>query len=134
MYYFDDGKEVTNLFFSEGEVIADMESIYSKKQSQYNIQLIENCTLIELKYSKLEKLYSLYHELESVARLLAIECYLEENVRNRSYQTKSAKERYSNLLKNNPDLINRVNLGHVASFIGISQVQLSRIRLELSSF
>lgn len=134
LYYYHEGKEITNEFFFEGEVIADMESIYSKKRSNYYIQLLENCQLIEIKYPELEKLYRQHHDLEHVGRMIAIACYLEENKRNRSYQMLTAKERYLKLLETHPDAVNRVNLGHISSYIGITQVQLSRIRSELASF
>ncbi|TPN86766.1 Crp/Fnr family transcriptional regulator [Aquimarina algicola] len=134
LYYYSEGKEITNQFFFEGEIIADMESMYSKKRSNYNIQLLEHCDLIKIRYSALEKLYQQYHDLESIGRKLAIECFLEENERNRSYQIQTAKERYQSLIKKHPNILNRINLGHIASYIGITQVQLSRIRSELFSF
>lgn len=134
LYYYHDGKEITNQFFFEDEVIADMESIYAKKQSRYNVQLLEDCQLIQIKYAALEKLYAHYHDLESVGRIIAIECYLEENERNRSYQMQTAQERYESLLKTYPNITNRVNLGHISSYLGITQVQLSRIRAKLASF
>ena len=134
LYYYHEGKEITNQFFFEREVIADMESIYSKKRSNYYIQLLENCRLIEIKYQELEKLYRQHHDLEHVGRMIAIACYLEENERNRSYQMLTAKERYLKLLETHPGAVNRVNLGHISSYIGITQVQLSRIRSELASF
>ena len=43
----------------------------------------------------------------------------------------TAKERYIQLTEKHPDLLHRVNLGHIASYIGVTQVQLSRIRAEL---
>jgi predicted methyltransferase len=53
----------------------------------------------------------------------------EELIISRQYKT--ALERYKDLVKNKPDLIRRVQLGHIASYLGISQVSLSRIRAEI---
>lgn len=134
VYYYLEGKEITNQFFFEQDVIADMESLYSKKRSLYNIQLLEECCLVEINYAELEHLYTQYHELESVGRLIAIECFLEENERNRFFQMYTAEDRYKMLLKKQPGILNRVNLGHISSYIGVTQVQLSRIRAKQASF
>ncbi|OJJ14297.1 hypothetical protein BKI52_43230 [marine bacterium AO1-C] len=131
MYYYHDGKEVTNEFFFDRDVIADMQSLYAKKQSYFNIQLLEDCQLLAIKYSDLEKLYTQYHTIESAGRFIAIECFLEESERNRSFQMYTAKERYMRLLTQYPNILNRVSLGHIASYIGVSQIQLSRIRAQL---
>ena len=132
-FFYRDGNDVTNEFFSEGEVIAAMESLYSRKPSHYNIELLEDCELIKADYTKIEKLYEQFHDLDSCGRLMAIRCYLEENERNRSFQMFTAKDRYLDLLKTRPDILKRVNLGHIASYIGITQVQLSRIRAEMAA-
>ncbi|MCG8384722.1 MAG: Crp/Fnr family transcriptional regulator [Cytophagales bacterium] len=131
IFYYRDGNDITNQFFCEGEAIAAMESLYSGKPSYYNIELLEDCQLVKVNYREVEKLYAQYHDLESCGRVLAIHCYLEENERNRSFQMLTAKERYLNLLKTQPGILQRVNLGHIASYIGITQVQLSRIRAEI---
>ena len=130
-FYYRDGNDITNQFFTEGEAVAAMESLYSRTPSYYNIELLEDCELTRINYNEVEKLYKQFHDLESCARMLAIHCYLEENERNRSFQMLTAKERYMNLVNSQPEIIQRVNLGHVASYIGITQVQLSRIRSEI---
>lgn len=134
MFYYHNGNEITNRFFFDNEVIADMQSIYSKKPSLFHIQLLEDCQLVEIKYSELEELYTRYHEIESIGRLLAIECFLEESEYSRLFQMFSSKQRYTQLLEKYPDIINRVSLGHIASYIGVTQVQLSRIRSQLVRF
>ncbi|MGD1840566.1 MAG: Crp/Fnr family transcriptional regulator [Thermonemataceae bacterium] len=133
VFYYRDGQDVTNQFFTEGEAMAAMESLYTRKPSFYNIELLEDCDLVQVDYAAIEKLYEQYHDLESCGRLLAIECYLEENERNRFFQMLTAKDRYLNLLKTKPEILQRVKLGHIASYIGITQVQLSRIRADLNN-
>lgn len=128
IFYYRDGNDITNQFVAEGDVIAAMESLFSGKPSYYNIELLEDCELIKVDYNRIEELYGRYHDLESCGRIMAIECYLEENERNRSFQMLSAKDRYLHLVRTQPEILQRVNLGHVASYIGVTQVQLSRIR------
>ena len=113
---------------TRGGVITALDSLFSGKPSYYNIELLEDCDLIRVDYKEVEKLYEQHHDLESCGRIMATECYLEENERNRSFQMLSAKERYLNLIETQPKIVQRVNLGHIASYIGVTQVQLSRIR------
>ena len=134
VFYYQNGKDITNHFIFEQDAIAAMDSLYTKAPSYYSIELLEDCRLLSVSYQELEKLYRRFHDLESIGRLLAIECYLEENERNRAFQMYTAKERYFQLLKKHPDLLQRVNLGHIASYVGVSQVQLSRIRAEIVPF
>lgn len=134
MFYFHNGNDITNQFFFDNEVIADMQSLYSRKPSYFNIQLLEDSQLLEIKYSELEKLYTRYHEIETIGRLLAIECFLEESEYSRSFQMFDSKQRYIQLLQKHPNITNRVGLGHIASYLGITQVQLSRIRSQMVRF
>ena len=134
VFYYQEGKDITNHFVLERDVIAAMDSLYSKRPSYYNIELLEDSEVVAIRYEELEKLYGDFHDLESVGRRMAIECYLEENERNRSFQMHTAKERYFQLLNKHPDLPQRVNLGHIASYVGVTQVQLSRIRAERLAF
>ena len=128
IFYHRDGNNITNQFIVEDGVIAAMESLFSRKPSYYNIELLEDCELIKVDYNQIEELYGRYHDLESCGRIMAIECYLEENERNRSFQMLGAKDRYLNLIGAQPEILQRANLGHIASYIGVTQVQLSRIR------
>ena len=130
-YYSHEGHNVTNQFYVEKEVVAAMESLYTQQPSYYNIELLEDCQLLSLDYQAIEKLYTQHHDLESCGRVLAIQCYLEENERSRGFQMMNAKQRYLQLAKAQPEILRRANLGHIASYIGISQVQLSRIRAEI---
>ncbi|MEM9981645.1 MAG: cyclic nucleotide-binding domain-containing protein [Bacteroidota bacterium] len=117
VFYYRNGNDVTNQFFTEGEAMAAMESLYTGKPSFYNIELLEDCDLVQVDYAAMEKLYDQYHDLESCGRLLAIECYLEENERNRFFQMLTAKDRYLNLLKTKPEILQRVKLGHIEGHV-----------------
>ena len=120
-------------FFAEGEIAGDMQSVYAGRPGHYQLELLEDCELLQLNYAGLEGLYANHHDLESCGRLLAIDCFFGENARNRGFQMMTATERYRHFCAERPQLLQRVNLGHVASYIGITQVQLSRIRKDLST-
>lgn len=121
-------QEITFWFGKEGDTIISMKSYVANLKSYENIELLEDCELYKLRTENLQKLFNEYIDIANWGRKFA-ELELvktEERLISRQFQT--AKERYKNLLKNNPHLIQRVQLGHIASYLGITQVSLSRIR------
>jgi CRP-like cAMP-binding protein len=127
-YYNLDGKEVTYWFAFENNFVTSFYSFISRQQCVENIQLIEDCTLWAISYSDLQALYDKHHDVERLGRVMHERYYvmLEERfVRN---HFKEARERYENLITHSPHILQRVPLGYVASYLGISQETLSRIR------
>jgi CRP-like cAMP-binding protein len=129
-YYFLDAKEITNWFGQENEFATCFYSFISKKLSVETIQALEDCELILIPYSTLNTLYEKFPETERVGRLVIENYYLRLEERLLSIQFKSAKERYQNLMDSKPSLLKRAALGQIASYLGISQETLSRMRAE----
>jgi hypothetical protein len=73
-------------------------------------------------------MYKKYPELNYLGRLLTEKYYLDLMERTYCLQFQSAKESYEHLIQTHPQLIKRASLGHIASYLGISQETLSRIR------
>ena len=82
-------------------------------------------------YALLNKVYELFPETERAGRLILEDYYLRLEERMLSIQFKSAKERYTLFSQKRPELIRRAPLGCIASYLGITQETLSRIRAEL---
>jgi CRP-like cAMP-binding protein len=76
----------------------------------------------------LTRLLNQYHELERLLRIAYEKYYIRLEERFVNAQFKTATERYQNLLRQTPHIIERVPLGYIASYLGISQETLSRIR------
>jgi CRP-like cAMP-binding protein len=93
-----------------------------------NIQLIEDCTLWGISHEHLQELYDKHKDIERLGRVMHERYYvrLEERFVNNHF--KEARERYENLLSQSPHILQRVPLGYVASYLGITQETLSRIR------
>ena len=85
-----------------------------------------------MKLDTLNRLCDENHEVERFGRLLTLRMLMELNNKMMDLQFKTAKERYLSLMEKHPDIFNRVNLGHIASYIGITIQSLSRIRSEVS--
>lgn len=130
-YTIDDGKEITFWFGKEGDLILSMRSYVENKIGYETIETIEDCELFEIKMSDLQEFYSTNLEIANWGRKLAEIELIKTEERFISRQLGTAIDRYKKLLEENPSLINRVQLGYVASYLGISQVTLSRIRAEI---
>lgn len=130
-YIIDDGKEITFWFGKEGDLILSMRSYVENKISYETIELMEDCELYEIKSSDLQLFYATNLEIANWGRKLAEIELIKTEERFVSRQLGTAIDRYKKLLEENPSLINRVQLGYIASYLGISQVTLSRIRTEI---
>ena len=77
-------------------------------------------------------LYQEFHELERLGRIIALQTIQQLQLRIDSIQFFTAKERYDDFLKNYPNVLQRVPLGHLASYLDMNQVTLSRVRKQKS--
>ena len=128
IYYFKDGIDITESFFFENSIIARVESLFTGKPSRKAIQILENAEIIAIDANKLFKLYDEYPEIERLFRKIFEAAYVETVNRIEGMQFHSAEERYNALLTEAPNVLMRVPLKYVASYLGITQVSLSRIR------
>lgn len=128
IYYYKDDVDVTESFEFENAVVARAESLFSGRPSQKGIQALEDTSLIAINSVQLFNLYDAFHDLERLFRKIFEEAYVKTVNRLESLQFHTADERYLNLLKDQPDVLQRVPLKHIASYLGITQVSLSRIR------
>ena len=127
IYYYKDGVDITESFSFEGDIIARVESLFSRNPSQKAIQVLEDTEIVAINAVQLFKLYDTHPQIERLFRLIFEAGYVETVKRIESIQFHTAEERYQALLQK-PNLLQRIPLKHIASFLGITQVSLSRIR------
>jgi CRP-like cAMP-binding protein len=127
-FYNLDGKEVTYWFAFENNFVTSFLSFITRKPGMENIQAMEDCTLWAVTYNDLQKLYTKHPSMERLGRIVHERYYVMLEERFLSNHFKEARDRYENLLANAPYILQRVPLGHVASYLGITQETLSRIR------
>lgn len=128
IYYFKDGTDITECFAFENNIIARVESLFTGKPSRKAIQILEDSEVVAINSTQLFKLYDKYPEIERLFRLIFESAYVDTVNRIESIQFHSAEERYNSLIKEEPNVLKRVPLKYVASYLGITQVSLSRIR------
>lgn len=130
-YYLEDGKEITNWFAQEGEFATCFYAFVAKKPSFETIEAIEDCVLTQISHTGMQSLYLKFPETERLGRIITENYYIKLEERLLSLQFKTAKERYQHFVLSKPSLLQRSSLGQIASYLGITQETLSRIRAEL---
>jgi CRP-like cAMP-binding protein len=128
IYYFKEDIDITESFAFENNIIVRAESLFTNKPSKKGIQLLEDSELILIDAIQLFKLYDQFPEIERLFRLIFEAAYVDTVNRIEGIQFHTAEERYSILLKESSDIVKRVPLKHIASYLGITPVSLSRIR------
>ena len=131
IYYLKDGVDITEHFAFSSEMIVRAESLFTGKPTLKGIQAIDQCTICAIDAASLFKLYDRFHEIERLFRLIFEQEYVNAIRRIESLQFKSARERYVDLLEST-DLVQKIPLKYIASYLGITQVSLSRIRADIS--
>lgn len=128
IYYFHGGTDITDSFSYENGFLLRVESLITGKPSKKAIEMIEDSEVVCIPSAALNQLYTKYPDLDNVFRRAFQNCYIELVNRIESIQFHTADERYAALLNERPDLLKRAPLKYIASYLGITQTSLSRIR------
>lgn len=131
VYYHLNDLDVTDYFAIDSQFIGGVESLFTGQPSQKAIQLLEDSEVFSIRATDLEELCAAHHEIERASHKMAVFAFLEGQRRIESIRFHGAKERYNELGRKYPGLLNRCPLKHIASYLGITQVSLSRLRAEI---
>ena len=127
-YYLKDGKDISDWFTFENQIMASVVSFFSKEPSPHYVEFIEDSTVIEFSKDTVDILTDKYHDFERFISKVVTETMLGLCERLYTIQFNKAEERYKHLLTIYPDITNRIPLTHIASYLGITLETLSRIR------
>ena len=127
------GEEKTFFFRWEGQIAAIPECIFDNQPTRQTWQALEDCELMEIDFDIVEKLSENNISLIKIRLGFAEKMFLEALKRVESFVLDKPEERYQKLIIQNPEIIKRVADKHIASFIGVTPVSLSRIRKRLAS-
>ncbi|QQQ29189.1 Crp/Fnr family transcriptional regulator [Chryseobacterium indoltheticum] len=130
-FVYTDGDETTFSFGKEGDTIISMKSYIANQKGYENVELLEDCLVYKLNTQDIRKLYTENIEIANWGIKFAENELLKAEDRLLTRQFGTATNRYEILLKNYPNLLQRVQLGYIASYLGITQVSLSRIRANI---
>ncbi|NME71698.1 Crp/Fnr family transcriptional regulator [Flammeovirga aprica] len=131
LFYNVDGNDKTAFFYTEGQFICAGESYTYNVPAIENYQALENSEIYIFTKANIEKLIDVFPKLEIIARVATENELITYQKVLASFITKSAEERYQDLLKTKGDLVQRVPQQYIASFLGVSPETLSRIKARI---
>jgi CRP-like cAMP-binding protein len=127
-YYLVEEKELTYWFAFENDFFTSFHSFITQTPSVEKLQTLEDSILWSISRDALYRLYDKFPPIERLGRIVCENYYIRLDERLVKSQFKTAPELYQDLITNHPHILQRVPLGYIASFLGISQETLSRIR------
>jgi CRP-like cAMP-binding protein len=132
-YYIDKiGNDITKYFYAEGDILFSYVAYLSKEESMYYIQALEDCEVLVAKISDFEKIVEGNYELLLLYKKMLDSVLVMKEKHAISFKLLNSMERYKQFLSEYPGLENRLKQRHIASYLGITPVSLSRIRKKLN--
>ncbi len=127
-YLNENGKEITQWFFGVGKFMTSADSFFQQTPSLYNLEVLVDSVVFSISKEDIDQLFAKYHKMEKLGRLVTTEMLTKIVNKLNAIQFQTAKERYDYMLAEFPDIAHQVPLGHIASYLGMTQETLSRIR------
>ncbi|WP_299247050.1 Crp/Fnr family transcriptional regulator [uncultured Aquimarina sp.] len=132
-YYVNEkGNKITTGFVNENNYATDYPAFIRQIPSKYFIECLEPSVIIKLPYDKIQEGYKKYKRSEMYGRLIAEYVLTFQTDRVESFLFKNAEERYLDFIAHNKDIINRISLSHLSTYLGIERQSLSRIRRKIA--
>lgn len=132
-YLFDtEGNEVTVNFHSPNSVVFEISSFFQRVPSQENIQALTNSKGWVITFEELNTLFHSIPEFREFGRTILVKGFVTLKIRTLSMINKTAEQRYAKLLNSNADIFQNAPLKFIASYLGLTDTSLSRIRKEFS--
>lgn len=126
-----EGNDVSTKFFSTTDIVIDWHSYFLKTKCRENIQAVSACVAWKITFENFMHLFHI-EAFREVGRTRLVNNYFELKNHSVSVIADPAKDRYLNLLKTKPDIVQNVPLKQIATYLGITDTSLSRIRKEIA--
>lgn len=127
-----EGNDITSKFFGRGDIVIDWHSYFLKVAAKEPIQALSAVKCWKITFTNFMKLFHL-ESFREVGRTRLVQNYFELKNHSISVIAEDAKERYLHLLKEKPELVHNVPLKHIATYLGVTDTSLSRIRKEVTN-
>lgn len=129
-YYTIEGEEKTTAFYTEMEGHTP-NCVVSKEPSEYYVATTEDSIITISNPDMEDDIFEKFPKFETLCRLLSEELLTKQQIDFDDFKTSSPEQRYLNLLKNRPDLIQRVPQHQLASYLGVKPQSLSRLKARI---
>lgn len=127
-YYDNKGEEITKYFFDENHLIKDWENF----EATFYLQAVTNCKFISFSKKDWKELSDTILDWDKMINKIMNKHHMEKLDKIGAMISQDATTRYLEFLENFPNMTNRIPLSYIASYLGITQSSLSRIRKNIS--
>jgi len=127
-YYNNKGQEITHHFIEENNFVSDQEKFEAQVAASEYIQAVTDCRLLVFSKKDWDAIGNTIIGWDAITGLILKNCLLKTIERRSPLVSEDATTRYLSFVENFPNLMNRVPLSYIASYLGITQQSLSRIR------
>lgn len=124
------GNEVTTAFYSQNSFASDLLSFFKRSPTRENIQAVTNCETWYITYEDMQESFHTMPEFRDYGRLNLVDQYSKLKERMLSMLQETAEQRYEALISSSPEIFQNVPLKYIASYLGVTDTSLSRIRKE----
>jgi len=129
----EEGEEITTGFYSSNRAVFEVASFFQGLPSEENIIALTKCKGYYTDFTKLNGMFHSVPEFREFGRAILVKEFVAYKQRTISMINKSAEERYAQLIQTNKDIFQYAQLKHIASYLGITDTSLSRVRREFAS-
>jgi CRP-like cAMP-binding protein len=119
---------VTTTFLSPGDLCTCSDSFFTRESGNEYIQAIRICRLCAISFETYQGLTAAYPEFNNLCRILWERCTRRRDERLRNLILRSTEEKFRWFQKHYPDLVDKVKLRHIASYLGVSESMLSKLK------
>lgn len=126
-----EGNDVTTDFFIENTVAFEITSFFNRIPSETTMVAVTDCAGYALNYQQLNELFHAKPSFREFGRAILVREFIATKQRNYAMINQTAEERYANLLRQKPQIVQYAPLKHIASYLGITDSTLSRIRARM---
>lgn len=126
-----EGEEITIEFFTEDNIVFEVTSFFNRIRSEAYIQAITKCKGFRISYEELNTLFHNKPAFRDFGRAILVKEFIASQSRNYGMINRTAKERYQNLLSTKPQILQYAPLKYIASYLGVTDSTLSRLRKKM---
>lgn len=130
-YLTDEGKEFNKAFAMENDFVGSFSAMTCNAPCRFSVQALEKTEVLVMPVRIIQNGYERHPSWERVGRRHAERVAIKKEIREGEFLLDSAEKRYCRLLSEYPTIIDRVRQYHIASYLGITDVALSRIRKKI---
>ncbi|MBU2975603.1 Crp/Fnr family transcriptional regulator [Zobellia sp. B3R18] len=128
-----EGKDISTNFYAVGDIVIDWTSFFLRNPTRENIQALTDCVCWQLDFDTFQELFHGIRSFREQGRTTLVNSYFSLKEQSVAMIADQASQRYLKLLKEKPHIVQNISLKHIATYLGVTDTSLSRIRKEISS-